>query len=1142
MENEPYLDLTYGTGGEQYRDEDDDDDDPEYGDVQQDNGLVHHHHHHHAQAQHGFGMPFVDAFASSTGMGMSDEEEDEIQYDDEDDVEMEESPSGHPQGNIHHDGLFHYDHHIHPSASQASQCSSASMASAAGGDGSAAAAAAAGSNAVEEHTGRWTIEEHEAFLRGLQMHGKEWKKVAAQVRTRTVVQTRTHAQKYFQKLQKTVQENQLAFNRRVRNNMGGTHSNEPEQQQQPHPDSETQRMIEIMNSANPDEDDPMQVLASTGTRGRNTRGRGARRSNTSIANTANSSSSSAMKISTSSKRNMTNPHRQPQPQPLLPPPRVVDVKASYKSSFGGSHLLSSSTATTPHSQRRGSTTTLNAAQVISTLSSAKTTGTAATSNIHRPQPQQSNFVTAVGSSHPHVQTPSRDQSYQLSNNNINSNSSSMKIIAPDPSKMGRQYAFPEPSPAATGKRKLAEIAAAQMLAGVMSSSNSKHANNNPTATVLDFSQSDGPPTPPMTSNGQNSLDSASTSHPIDLNEAPPLPPLFSTNSSSTTTVRPSLQIVNPEVFGILPSSFNNANGRTSPVTPWDSELNALIGLTTVSNTEDRESVETFMNEVVEIGTIQNQQKSYCERQQEQQQQQRQREQSMLPPIRGPVDEYSRTPLHQAICAHDEETVKTLIDVIGNQSKDLNQYDTAGYTPLHSACCTATVNAANISSEDENGEEKPNEIVRMLLKAGCNPFLLDASGNSPLHWSVRACDYDATQQLLNLVSSVKIDAPLDSDSSNNNMNNCNADTNANSNVMNDYVNLPNQLGETCMHWAARGGIRCCDPIVPLLLSYSATTDILNKASKRPIDVVAEGYMDEPNSSAFLRQSSSKGSQVQYGDCKKKSSDNRELTDAIQRAQPDLIATRAFLLQHSLPLRTLVLHHPECLDHHPKSMSDWETPDRVRTILHRLNVLQTSNINSAANTSGVLSHEIVVSQDFDRGNLELLSRVHSTDYLSFVNQLSKDLERKLLEQGNHTDTDTEGYVDSSSTNATTKWGLPISSSSLPVVPFTPMVQRTMIKVAESNVKLSDNSDTSFSVGSLRAARRAAGAVQHAIDWYVYDWTELLGKLHVVYLNLNLTILLLLCALFFQRITREESKFILYRPSSWSSCRDQRTIGRR
>jgi len=37
----------------------------------------------------------------------------------------------------------------------------------------------------QEHTGRWTREEHEAFLEALQQYGKEWKKVAARVKTRT---------------------------------------------------------------------------------------------------------------------------------------------------------------------------------------------------------------------------------------------------------------------------------------------------------------------------------------------------------------------------------------------------------------------------------------------------------------------------------------------------------------------------------------------------------------------------------------------------------------------------------------------------------------------------------------------------------------------------------------------------------------------------------------------------------------------------------------------------------------------------------------------------------------------------------------------------------------------------------------------
>lgn len=51
-------------------------------------------------------------------------------------------------------------------------------------------------------SGRWTKDEHERFVEGLKRHGKQWKKVAAYVGTRTVTQTKTHAQKYFQKIQK----------------------------------------------------------------------------------------------------------------------------------------------------------------------------------------------------------------------------------------------------------------------------------------------------------------------------------------------------------------------------------------------------------------------------------------------------------------------------------------------------------------------------------------------------------------------------------------------------------------------------------------------------------------------------------------------------------------------------------------------------------------------------------------------------------------------------------------------------------------------------------------------------------------------------------------------------------------------------
>ena len=54
----------------------------------------------------------------------------------------------------------------------------------------------------KENTGRWQAEEHEIFLKGLNEHGKQWKKIAVMIKTRSVVQVRTHAQKYFQKLLK----------------------------------------------------------------------------------------------------------------------------------------------------------------------------------------------------------------------------------------------------------------------------------------------------------------------------------------------------------------------------------------------------------------------------------------------------------------------------------------------------------------------------------------------------------------------------------------------------------------------------------------------------------------------------------------------------------------------------------------------------------------------------------------------------------------------------------------------------------------------------------------------------------------------------------------------------------------------------
>ena len=74
-----------------------------------------------------------------------------------------------------------------------------------------------------------------------------------------------------------------------------------------------------------------------------------------------------------------------------------------------------------------------------------------------------------------------------------------------------------------------------------------------------------------------------------------------------------------------------------------------------------------------------------------------------------------------------------------------------------------------------------------------------------------------------------------------------------------------------------------------------------------------------------------------------------------------------------------------------------------------------------TQSIYPWEIQISQEFERAKLDLLSRIHSTEYLNFVNELSKDLERQQKEQNAN-----DGKDDDNSTSAP------------PVVPFTPMVR--------------------------------------------------------------------------------------------------------
>ena len=52
------------------------------------------------------------------------------------------------------------------------------------------------------NNGRWEPKEHIRFLRGCLKYGNNWKKVETYVKSRTSTQIRSHAQKYFKKLEK----------------------------------------------------------------------------------------------------------------------------------------------------------------------------------------------------------------------------------------------------------------------------------------------------------------------------------------------------------------------------------------------------------------------------------------------------------------------------------------------------------------------------------------------------------------------------------------------------------------------------------------------------------------------------------------------------------------------------------------------------------------------------------------------------------------------------------------------------------------------------------------------------------------------------------------------------------------------------
>ena len=391
----------------------------------------------------------------------------------------------------------------------------------------------------QEHTGRWTREEHEAFLSALQEYGKEWKKVAAKVKTRTVVQTRTHAQKYFQKLQKGMANGEKIGIGGIEISGGGAKNKSPGDRKKPQqaPRSSKTQGNFLLTPQERQAADAAQVAAELMTQIAKSRREDPPPSNT-FFSSQQGSSDAAIAIQPPGNTQQYNPTQ-------------TFGQVNYVQHT--QHPTSSTNGTIQQQQVIGFDSPLGQHDASVGLQNMHSAGTrtqfdSAFLNPRQTQPDPpqaqviSNgitFSTALSTGHAQ-NIPSTNVGFQ---SQTLENPPRMKIVAP---KINEKMKFPEPSPAACGKRKLMEIAAAQIMAGVAASGGGRKS-----AKTVDeaFSRKETPP--PIVG--------------VDSENSP-------VRSSSNPTAFGGLQIVNPEAFA---TSVRQKQSGLSPTTPWDGQIEAL---------------------------------------------------------------------------------------------------------------------------------------------------------------------------------------------------------------------------------------------------------------------------------------------------------------------------------------------------------------------------------------------------------------------------------------------------------------------------------------------------------------------------------------------------------------------------------------
>uniref|UniRef100_A0A6U5I784 histone deacetylase n=1 Tax=Corethron hystrix TaxID=216773 RepID=A0A6U5I784_9STRA len=209
------------------------------------------------------------------------------------------------------------------------------------------------------------------------------------------------------------------------------------------------------------------------------------------------------------------------------------------------------------------------------------------------------------------------------------------------------------------------------------------------------------------------------------------------------------------------------------------------------------------------------------------------------------------------------------------------------------------------------------------------------------------------------------------------------------------------GETPLHRACRYGK--FEAVSALLSEFGADPCSLNREANQPLDVVAT-HVGSSNAKATVNAR-------------------------------DSVRTLFFSIKPSMA--TLILYHPDCLDHRTVE-GHQESPRRINAILKHL--MDENNFEP---------NELKFCDAFPRASFETVRRAHSSKYVRFVYKLSQRFLCKT------------------------------PRSSRRIEAFTPRVQEEVQHLPTSKSKPQNSCDTNFSNGSLSASLRSAGSVCFAID---------------------------------------------------------------